>query len=162
MYHHLLIEAPELAPRYGCTGVPPWQRRLLPLAFPLLRTFLKHRLGIGPPAAALAQARCQQVFAQVAQRIADGRPYLVGTRFSAADLTFASLCAPLLLTPGYGVPLPLVEEVPAAFKSAVTDFREHPAGRFALDLYVRHRAPAYGQQVTASGDPEQILSVPKA
>lgn len=77
----------------------------------------------------------------VPERIADGRPYLVGACFSAADLTFAALCAPLLMTPGYGVPLPSLEELPGPFARAVAAFRHHPAGRFALDLYARHRHP---------------------
>ena len=37
------------------------------------------------------------VFDSVGERLADGRPYLMGDRFTAADLTFASLSAPARL-----------------------------------------------------------------
>ncbi len=139
IYHHLFQEAPELALKYGCTGVPAWERKLLPLAFPLLRLLLGRRLRIGPQAAAQARSLCGQVQDEVAARLKEGQPYLVGARFSAADLTFAALCAPLLLPPGYGVPLPLLDELPAEFGRNIAAFRAHPAGRFALHLYARHR-----------------------
>ncbi len=139
LYHHLLTEAPELAPKYGCTGVPGWQRRLLPLAFPLVRLYLQRRLHTTPDNAVQSHALCQQVFDEVAARLDKGQRYLSGPRFSAADLTFAALCAPLLMPPGYGVPLPQLEELPAEFGRIVAGFRAHPAGRFALAMYERHR-----------------------
>ncbi len=139
MYHHLLDEAPEIAHKYGCTGIPAWQRRLFVPAFPWVRAFLKRLIDTHPKAALDAKARFERVMDDVAERISDGRTYLVGENFSAADLTFASLCAPLLMTPGYGVPLPSVDELPTHFAQVVTTCRAHPAGRFALDLYARHR-----------------------
>jgi len=42
----------------------------------------------------------------VAGLLADGRPYLCGERFSAADLTFAALTAAVIVPPVYGVELP--------------------------------------------------------
>ncbi len=144
LYHHLLTEAPQLAPKYGCTGVPAWQRKLLPLAFPLVRLFLQRRLHISHETAEQAHRLCQQSLDYVAVRLKAGLPYLVGDRFSGADLTFAALCAPLLMPPGYGVPLPLVPELPTDFGRIVTSFREHPAGRFALDMYKRHRPQLTG------------------
>jgi glutathione S-transferase len=139
MYHQLLNEPPEIAHTYGCTGIPAWQKRLFLPAFPVIKVFLQWLIGTNPTAAAEATNQYQRVLDDVAERISDGRKYLVGTTFSAADLTFASLCAPLLMTPEYGVPLPRVEELPAAFAQVVTSCRAHPAGQFALDLYKRHR-----------------------
>lgn len=52
-----------------------------------------------------------------------GRTYLVGDRFSAADLTFASLAAPLLLPPECRAALPTLDMVPAKMKDQVTGFR---------------------------------------
>ena len=39
----------------------------------------------------------------MAEMLADGRPFLLGDRFTAADLTFAALAAPVVLPPRYGV-----------------------------------------------------------
>ena len=47
-----------------------------------------------------------RVFEDIAARLAGGRRYLVGDRFTAADLTLAALAAPALLPAGYGVRLP--------------------------------------------------------
>ena len=78
-------------------------------------------------------------FDAVAARLADGRPHLCGERFSAADLTFASLAAPMLMPPEYGVPLPQPGELPAAMAATVRELREHPAGAHALKMFREER-----------------------
>ncbi|MCA9644814.1 MAG: hypothetical protein KC492_29190 [Myxococcales bacterium] len=70
---------------------------------------------------------------------ASSSPYLLGERFSAADLTFASLAGPLLLPPAYGGNFLPKAEMPQAFQALVDEFSAHPAGRFALRIYERHR-----------------------
>jgi glutathione S-transferase len=42
----------------------------------------------------------------VAQLLADGRPYLCGERFGAADLILAAMSAAVVVSPVYGVPCP--------------------------------------------------------
>jgi glutathione S-transferase len=75
----------------------------------------------------------------VARLLEDGRPYLCGERFTAADLTFAALSASLVVPPQYGVPLPQPELMAPATAALVRRAREHPAGQFALELFARHR-----------------------
>ena len=80
------------------------------------------------------------MFAEVAQALdSQGSTYLSGERFSAADLTFAALAAPLLLPPRYGGGFLAKDDMPAGFQALVEEFRDHPAGRFALGIYERHR-----------------------
>ncbi|PNH06009.1 hypothetical protein TSOC_007669 [Tetrabaena socialis] len=64
-----------------------------------------------------------------------GGPYLVGGRFTAADLTFASMAAVLLLPPQYGAYMPPPEAWPPA-----AELRGTAAGRHALRMYEQHRA----------------------
>jgi glutathione S-transferase len=100
---------------------------------------IRRRLDVSDETAAESRARVQAVFDEVAQRLADGRRYLVGDGFTAADLAFAALAAAVLVPTRYGIPLPQPEELPEPFASEVRLLREHPAGRFALRLYDQER-----------------------
>ncbi len=71
--------------------------------------------------------------------LADGRRYLVGERFSAADLAFAALSAPLVVPPEYGTQLPQPTDLPDHMAARVRAWREHPAGRFASRLFAEQR-----------------------
>ncbi|HSO21453.1 MAG TPA: glutathione S-transferase C-terminal domain-containing protein, partial [Chondromyces sp.] len=79
--------------------------------------------------------RVKEVFATVAERLADRRDFLVGNAFTAADLSFAALAAPVVLPRNYGSPLPPLDELPPAMLALVEDFRATPAGEFALRMY---------------------------
>jgi glutathione S-transferase len=129
----------DIAVAYGCTGVPAWQRRALPFAYPVAARIIDRYLDVTPANAARSEAVVRATFDAVAERLRDGRSYLCGERFSAADLTFASLAAPMLMPPEYGVPLPQPEELPAAMAATVRELREHPAGAHALRMFRAER-----------------------
>src|SRR5436305_8806466 len=129
----------DIAVAYGCTGVPAWQRRALPFAYPVAARIIDRYLDVTPATAARSEAAVRTTFDSVAERLSDGRPYLCGERFSAADLTFASLAAPMLMPPEYGVPLPQPEELPVAMAATVRELREHPAGAYALRMFREER-----------------------
>jgi glutathione S-transferase len=76
-----------------------------------------------------------KTFETVETLLADGRTYLVGDRFSAADLTFTTLAAAMVLPAGYGVALPLLDHLPAAMVTSIQQFRETAGGKFVLRLY---------------------------
>lgn len=129
----------DIAIAYGCTGVPAWQRRGLPLAYPLVIRIIDRYLDITPASAARSEAEVRATFDRIAERLSDGRPYLCGERFTAADLTFAALSASLLMPPEYGVPLPQPDDLPSAMAAKVREFRAHPAGEFALKMFREER-----------------------
>jgi glutathione S-transferase len=140
--YHRLRGRPDLAIRYGCTGVPAWERRLLPRFYPLVMRGIDRILEITPETADESEAEVRAVFDLVAERLADGRRYLCGDSFTAADLTFSALASPMLVPPEYGVPLPQPDELPAPAATLVRELREHPAGMHALEMFreERHRA----------------------
>jgi glutathione S-transferase len=138
MYQHLL-DHPDLAEKYGCPGVPGWERRALPLLFGVMGSFISRKLGVSPDAAVESEHRVDATFDRVAERLGDGRPYLVGERFSAADLAFAALAGAVLMPPQWGIPLPQPDELPPAAAAKVRTLREHPAGQFALRMFEQER-----------------------
>jgi glutathione S-transferase len=132
----------DLVLAYGPTGVPAWQRRMLPLAWPVASRVIDRYLDITPAKAAHSLAEVRATFDDVGERLSDGRPYLTGERFTAADLTFAALAASVVVPPGYGVPLPQPEELPAGMATVVRELREHPAGEHAMRMFREERRPA--------------------
>ena len=129
----------DIAVAYACTGVPAWQARAFPVIYPAAMWMIDRYLGITPDAADRAEAEVRETFDAVAQRLGDGRPYLCGDTFTAADLTFASLSAAVLMPPEYGVPLPQPEELPAPMAAVIRELRDHPAGAHALRMFETER-----------------------
>jgi len=125
----------EIAARYLTQGVPAWQRRSFAVTYPPISALVNRVLDITPETAAQSERAMREVFDEVGDRLGDGRRFLVGDRFTAADLTFAALAAPLIAPAEYGTPLPTVEELPAAMATSVHEFREHPAGAHALAMF---------------------------
>jgi glutathione S-transferase len=133
----------DLAISYGCAGIPTWERATLRLGYPALIAIVAHVLDVTPTTAAESEGEVRAVFDAVAERLADGRRYLCGDEFTAADLTFSALAAPVLMPVGYGVPLPQPDELPAYMADVVRELRTHPAGEHALAMFnaERHLTP---------------------
>ena len=140
MYYELRGRG-DLARDYGCTGIPGWQRNLLPIVYPIAARIIDRVLDVTPETAMRAEGAVEATFDEVAERLADGRPFLCGTSFTAADLTFAALAAAVLMPPEYGVPLPQPEVLPPGMAAKVEELRAHPAGVHALRMFreERHR-----------------------
>lgn len=140
-YHYILDDDEgmrELAER----NVPRLQARLFVGLLPVVRRIIRDKLRVNEDHAARSQTRIDEVFADVEQRLADGRPYLLGDRFSGADLTFASLSALALMvqpSEGYGAWLPPIDRAPPAFASLARRLRDTVAGRFALRMFAEER-----------------------
>ena len=99
-------------------------------------------LDISPATAARSEMEVRETFDRVGERLAEGRAYLCGESFTAADLTFAALAAPVLVPPEYGIPLPQPDELPASMAKVVRELRAHPAGAHALRMYREQRHAA--------------------
>jgi glutathione S-transferase len=141
MYARMLPHR-RLMLRYNDHGVPPWEDRLLRTLWPAMTRFAARRLALRDDTVERDTARVQAVFDEIGERRADGRRYLCGDRFTAADLTFAALAAAVLVPPEYGTPLPQPDELPEPVASEVRAFRAHPAGAFALALFRDERRAA--------------------
>ncbi len=130
-----MFEQQQVMLRFNNQGVPPWESLALRAGLPLAKRYIARELQITPGVEAADEAAVWEEFDAVAAMLADGRPYLLGERFSAADLTFAALSAAVVLPPGYGVPLPPLELLDGPTTAMVERARAHPAGAFALRLF---------------------------
>jgi glutathione S-transferase len=139
MYTFMLQEIPTILRYSKMHGVPKYELKLFPFVFPLVKGLINKVLKNTPTSRDDTLAIVNRTFDRVGEMLADGRPYLFGDHFTAADLTFASLAAALLLPENYGVKLPSVGELPSAMATQIIAWRMHPAGEFALKMYQQHR-----------------------
>jgi glutathione S-transferase len=130
-----LMDQPDLLQPLWCEGVPWFERLLFPVVFPWMRSNVLQIYGISESTMIAAHESICKTFETVETLLADGRTYLVGDRFSAADLTFTTLAAAMVLPAGYGVALPLLDHLPAAMVTSIQQFRETAGGKFVLRLY---------------------------
>jgi glutathione S-transferase len=123
-----------------CQGVPWYEQVFFPVVFSWMRSTVFQMYTINAESAKIAHEKICQVFETVENLLADGRTYLVGERFSAADLTFATLAAAVVLPDGYGVSCPELSTLPVPMATQIEVFRETIAGKFILNLYQEHQA----------------------
>jgi glutathione S-transferase len=118
---------------------PRWERLAFSATRPLAVRVLRRALKIDATTAATAAERIDEVFARVSALLADGRRFLVGNRFTIADLTFAALATPVLSPAELPVPLPAPSAFPDEPRARLEAWRATPAGQFALRLYATDR-----------------------
>jgi glutathione S-transferase len=123
-------------------GVPRVEAALLPNRGGFRPPTTRAALRITPDSAERSKLRVREIFEEVDERMREGRRYLVGHRFTAADLTFAALASPMLLPAGCGAAHPVLDKVPPAKREEVRGLRDNEAGRFVLRLYSEERVRA--------------------
>ena len=133
-------------------GVPGWQRAAVAGALPAIAALVRRRFSVDARTRRESAERAAEVFAEADRARPAGSPYLVGDRFTAADLAFAALAAPMVLPDAYGPPGALtIRDVPSAMRAEVERLREEPCARAVLTVYARHRRPT--RRHHADGDP---------
>jgi glutathione S-transferase len=135
----MLMPHAKLLSRIWSCRVPRWEAVLVPVMAPLVRRLVGRVYRITPESVESSLARVRGVFLRVDELLSDGRRFLVGERFTAADLTFAALAAPVLLPVECRAVHPALDAVPVAMQKEISHFRESEAGRFALRLYSQER-----------------------
>lgn len=112
-------------------------RPLRPVAIGAIR----RALAVTDAKVARSLERVREQFDWVGQCLGDHR-YLVGDRFSIADLTFAALASPVLLPSpeeGFGAELPRLDEIPPNWASVARELRASAAGQHALRMFAEER-----------------------
>lgn len=110
--------------------------RLYRASFPLTRAIMRADMKIDAEGAAAGARITETAFDRVAAEVGSSG-YLVGERFSIADLTAAALLSPAVMPAEF--PLEIPEPRPRALVAWTDRWRVHPGGRWVLDMYHRHR-----------------------
>src|SRR4029079_15065099 len=87
-------------------NVPRIESSVFRLGFPGAKRVIRRALNVTADGFERSKDKIDKVMSDVSERLADGRKYLTGARFTVADLTFAALAAPLVVPPEYGWPMP--------------------------------------------------------
>jgi len=136
-YFYLLNQADLVQPLW-CEGVPWYEKLIFPMLYRKIVSIVTEGYKINSQSATEAYKSICEIFQTVENLLADGRTYLTGENFSAADLTFATLAAAVVSPPGYGVKLPDLNKLPTEMADKIRTFQASVAGKFVLRLYKEH------------------------
>jgi glutathione S-transferase len=120
----------------------PLQATVIRVGYPIIRWAFKQKLQISAKGAVRAQTRITEVIDWLESQLQDGRFYLVGGRFSAADITAAALLAPIACPaqhPVYGDPL-----FKQSMALAIEPWKNHKAIAWVQQMYDVHRGSMNG------------------
>jgi len=135
-----LFEQPELMRQIAQRNVDSLQASVFTAAYPMAKKGLTRFLKIDRGSVLSSVDQTRREFDAVSVRLRDGRPFLLGDRFSAADLAFACLASPAVLPPQYSAWLPPLDAFSEAARARTLTFRDTPAGAFILRLFCEERA----------------------
>jgi glutathione S-transferase len=117
---------------------PRLMRGLAPVLHPLVESQVRRRYGIDDASVRLARGKVMAAFDRIESQL---RPsgYLVGDRFTVADLAGASLLAPVVMPPEYpDAPWTRIS-VPSELASFRDSLSDREGFRWVLEMYRRHR-----------------------
>lgn len=137
------LEEPPILFALARNNVAVPQALALRVAYPLVGGVLRKNLKVDRAGYERSLEKTRRVVDEVGDLLADGRRYLVGDRFSGADLSFASMLAPAIMPPreSYGAWMPQPEDLSAGPRALVEEMRAHPAGAFAMRIFAEERWP---------------------
>jgi glutathione S-transferase len=143
------LKHPRLCARMAAVGAPDWVRLAWLAAYPAFVPIFRHAVGINPRTLKLARQRLPAYVARLEDSIGPSG-YLVGERFSVADLSVAAVMAALVRPPEFPYPLP--EPLAPEFLELQASV-EHRAGiRWVRAIYARHRGVSAEIAPTRSDD----------
>lgn len=137
-YFHLLphrsVTVPLMKP-----GSPAWEHRVMQVFYPFAVVMMRRGMKIDAAGAERSLQKLEEVFLEVETRLSDGRRFLVGDRFTAADLSLAALASPVLAPPENDWFHPDLQHLPDELRKLMEAYRARPAGQFVLRLYAEFR-----------------------
>ncbi len=140
IYWELLPHPDVVIPLFtdGASGL---SRALLRGSFPVLRMGMRRIFDIHEEPSMHSRAKTIAALDRLESELGGG-DYLVGDRFTSADLTAASLFYPLAQPDEFPYPSPSLEQMPEGAREFLGTLRERPGAQWVAEMYHRHRLPA--------------------
>ncbi len=127
----------------AATGV---SRVAASIAYPALAWTIARSLKADEAGFVRSKEKADAVFARMGARLvaarAEGRSFLVGDRFTVADLTLAALCTPLVQPKNAGWPMPPHDLLPTEAAELGDAFAQSETGKHVLRMYETERNAA--------------------
>ncbi|KPM56104.1 hypothetical protein ACG83_13210 [Frankia sp. R43] len=142
-YYHLLPLRPVMVHALG-DGTSAVERTAVRVGYPFFAGLLRGLLRLTATRERAAAATIGTVLGAVGERLADGRPYLSGDRFTLSDLAFAVAAAPVVWPDEFGGAIPPLRDTPPPLRAMIDESRRTPAGAHALRVFHTHRDPRPG------------------
>ncbi len=132
--YHTLLEHPPVVLGLLTQGSPWFQRNLFKLMFPKVRKLMRKHMQIDAASAAASRQRVETALERL-HAVVSEQPFLVGDRFSRADLAACALLAPLFMPVKYGLKWPAA--LPEPLLSETRDWQDKLA--WAKGIYDQYR-----------------------
>jgi len=130
------FDRPGDAARLATDGCGQATRILWRAAFPLVRRAFGRNMGLDTERVGAARARLGAHLDRLESEIGPSG-YLVGDRFSVADLAAAAIMTAIIRPPEFPYPLP--EPWPPGLVELRASISKRPGFQWVLDIYARHR-----------------------
>ena len=134
-YHHLL-QRPKIVVPMLAAGTPFYNRILLSLAFSRVDEAMRSWMKINEKTSEKSRQVMEELLTELAA-IYKERPFLVGDRFTRADLTAAALFAPMFQPAQYPVPWPKPARMPKDIRHWLDQWQ--PQLQTLEKIYTEHR-----------------------
>jgi glutathione S-transferase len=134
-FHEWLGDSPYMVALFtGHAG--PVARGVYRAAFPMIRVAMRSDMKLTPERAAHGLARAAEAFAFVAEHSGPSG-FLVGDRFTVADLAAAAILSPAVLPAEFPYPPPQPHS--PTFRRFLDRWVDHPGAAWVREMYRRHR-----------------------
>ncbi len=134
-YWFVLADAPAFAELVK-HNVGWWQRAAFAVGSPAAKAGMRKRFGLTPTRYEKVRGRVEAAADELSETLGE-KAYYFGDRFTAADLTAATMLAPTLVPlPGYGAHMPQPRGEYGAMREQLLST---PAGAHAMRMFEAHR-----------------------
>lgn len=136
-YSEAVVDHPRTVRPLLTAGLPAAQRLGFLFSWRLVRSLMIRGMDLGPSQRKASRDVVDGELGWLEAMLADGRPYLVGDRFSRADLAAASLLSPVALPAEHPAYAGL--DAPPKFAADLERWGDRPSLAWVREIYAKHR-----------------------